>query len=282
MKRLITIAALACFTNTGFADGSLEELFNKAIRDAKNVCGVKSFNKGMRQAGSCIEYREAYGEQASPACDSCLLQELAKNNDVEKYINRPVEDLIFNKRHEPKIQNTYEQKLYRWLGFLSASYRANITPYWNDSDEAKTDTIVDLLYSQGDFYSDGRFDGGTTQTVLGQLSMDEYNSEHIQLNTDAGNISALREQVDNDVASIKGEHYQVNKHVDGAHAFVSVVKHSPYHEPLTFLLNTRKGWYTDYVNKSFNRKENKQKRPIIDASIDIQKNNKENPRVYPI
>jgi hypothetical protein len=76
--------------------------------------------------------------------------------------------------------------------------------------------------------------------------------------------------VHHNAEKIKNDEYRVSMHVKDNHAFASLVKYSPEHRPVTFLMNSWDGYHS-YLEHRFNLyKTEKEKLPFVEASFHVQ------------
>lgn len=253
MKRILVITIFSSIF-IGATNKDSDSLFDAAIRKAKQAYHIKSFRRGLEACKNCIDKQVFKGAQKLKQPELGLLQELASNKEVLDFINRPAEQVTFNDFHEPVIASKKEQALYNILD-ADASYRGSI--------------------KNGSFF---RLDMGKglqeyTTMILEQTlrrGLPTANNE-VHINAHGTEVQALRQHVEATAPQVTSDYYKVNKQYENGHAFVTVVKYSTAHEPITFLINS---WSAEGYFNSLERRFNENyatPRLFIQASFDLQK-----------
>lgn len=251
MKRIMALIAAFCM-GYSVAGELIEGPFNGAIRKAKLMCAIKSFKRELADFKSSMHASKTFGAKLS------FINELAASKEIEEYIKRPAGQVVFTERHVPVISNKYEKSLYDIFDHY-ASYRG--------------------LIHRGSFYESpsgqGRGIQEYTKFVLSELVAQgaSESKNRIQLNIDGGDMQNLRQSIDEQAPKVTSDCYLISKHYEGGHAFVSVIKYSTQHEPITFLVNS---WGSDGYYSSLKGRLNDGQptaRLFVQASFDLQKLN---------
>ncbi len=218
---------------------AMEDQFNHSMRKIKQKCNLHSLRKGIQEL------------------DSCLISEMVDNRDIKRYLQRPLEKTPISIKNEPIITNKYEEELYNTLGKTGASYRSYIKKNGNGR-----------FYTAGTPRAD-RFLRRSAKKHIGQLD------KNVILKSNGHDIYSLSDVVHCNAEKIRNNEHHVSMHDKDDHAFASVVKYSPEHNPITFLLNsTKSNDYHSYLEYRFNLDKTGEKRlPFVDASFDLQHEN---------
>lgn len=266
MKRFLITVILLGFAPYSIAS-DVETLFNKAIAQAKQQCGIKSFSRDMNSLNDCIAKQNDPNILEKPECNLCLVNEIAHNQDVENFIKRPAEQVTFTQWYDPVIKNKYEKAMYEKLPRDTTSYRHFIN-----------ENAYDRFYTSGI--------GNLERKLLVQEAQSAYDDTKNVCVVDMEDLYGTRDYVDA-IKTQDAPTYHIGMSgksgVGQGHAFQTVTRSVPNTKPITFVVNT--GKYkdkqnaVDYYEYRFNLDAHRCKRsPFCDKSYIRERKQKRGPQ----
>jgi hypothetical protein len=227
MKRVLILSIIAVGSAVLAGQDAVEMRFNDVIRSTKHLFHISSFKRELEM----LKNRE---QDLHQRFRNFILY-LMSNGDFERYINRPVEQVHFDEKHEPQIANKYEQTIYDILDTKSV-YREHIK-------SKKFFQVASGQYEQTRAY---------TQSFLKQMVAQKNNFEKnaVYFNDAGGDTEELRETIKRNRTIITKSEWHLTLHRQGGHYFLSIVKYGQEQAPITFLVDSYDGVSYDIGNEN--------------------------------